>query len=179
MHTGYTQQHTQTYQRGFTFVETLVAITVLVMAVVGPMYLSSQGLRAARIARDQINANYLAQEGIEYIRYRRDNNVLAGSTWLTGLELCKGDGCTIDIWTDTIAPCTVGEECPILMKENTGQYGYGDGSTDEWLQTKFTRWISVQETSPEKEALVSVTISWQDGMLNRQHTLTETLQNWQ
>ncbi|GMU74463.1 MAG: hypothetical protein AMXMBFR44_6600 [Candidatus Campbellbacteria bacterium] len=172
--------NTSVFNGGFTFVETLVAISVLLVAVAGPLFLASQGLRAARIARDQISANYLAQEAVEYVRFRRDNNALQGNTWLTGLSLCT-TGCTIDIYTNDIAACPVGTECPVLFQEDTGKYGYGSGagSEEEWIETKFTRWILIDEAVANQEAQLEVTISWQDGAIERQYTITETLMNWQ
>lgn len=171
---------------GFTFIETLVAISILVLAVVGPMYLASQGLRAARIARDQINANYLAQEAIEYIRYRRDNNTLKGNWWLTQISTCETQKCMIDVYeTEGILLCPSDQKtCPqVMFEESTGKYGHDNGSNFDllttWANTKFTREVTVDETIPDQEATVSVTITWKDGVLDRSYTLSEQLLNWQ
>src|SRR3989338_9606391 len=61
---------------GFTLIETLVAVTILTFAVVGPMFTASRSIVAAQLANDQITASYLAQEGIEYVREVRDNAYL-------------------------------------------------------------------------------------------------------
>ena len=50
--------------KGLTLVETLVAISVLLMAVVGPMVIYSKSITNTRYAGDQITAYYLAQEGM-------------------------------------------------------------------------------------------------------------------
>lgn len=178
--------HSSFYSRGFTFVESLVAISILLLAVVGPLFLASQGLRAARIARDQINANYLAQEVIEYIRYRRDTNALtAQDDWLAGLSDCIApNSCRIDVTadlpTDTIALCSGdGGACPVInFNDTTGEYGYGDGQA--WVETKFVRTISIDTSAaPTREAAVTVTITWKDGMINRTYPVTENLMNWE
>ena len=52
----------------FTLVETLIAISIVTIAISGPMLSASRALIAANIARDQLTASYLAQEGIEYVR---------------------------------------------------------------------------------------------------------------
>lgn len=82
--------------RGFTLIETLVAISILVLALTGPLTIISQALRSAYYSRDQIVAFYLAQEAVEYIRNVRDENSLkTGATvdsWLNGIGLisqCK------------------------------------------------------------------------------------------
>jgi type II secretory pathway pseudopilin PulG len=63
-------------EAGFTIVETLVAISILTIALTGPLAIVAQSLRASFYSRDQVTAYYLAQEAIEYIRNTRDNNSL-------------------------------------------------------------------------------------------------------
>lgn len=87
--------------RGFTLIETLVAISILVLALTGPLTIISQALRSAYYSRDQIVAFYLAQEAVEYIRNVRDENSLKTGalvdSWLNGIGLinqCKTAGGT-------------------------------------------------------------------------------------
>ncbi len=76
-------------RRGFTLIETMIAITILTLAMVGPLYTASRSIVAAQTARDQLTASYLAQEGIEYARMMRDNQYLSAysvnSTNVAGL----------------------------------------------------------------------------------------------
>ncbi|MFA6476546.1 MAG: prepilin-type N-terminal cleavage/methylation domain-containing protein [Candidatus Paceibacterota bacterium] len=51
--------------KGFTLIETFVAITILMIVVLGPMSLLSTALRDSRYVGDEITATYLAQEGVE------------------------------------------------------------------------------------------------------------------
>ena len=67
---------TKTSQAGMTLIETLVAITILTVAIVSPMSLTMQSLSASYYARDQVIAFNLAQEAIESLRARRDANIL-------------------------------------------------------------------------------------------------------
>jgi len=62
---------------GFTLIETLVAITILTLAISGPLFTANRAIVAAENARDQLTALYLAQEGVEYVRMMRDNSYLA------------------------------------------------------------------------------------------------------
>ena len=48
--------------RGFTLIETLVAISLLMVAIVAPMSLTARSLATAYYARDQITAFHLAQK---------------------------------------------------------------------------------------------------------------------
>jgi prepilin-type N-terminal cleavage/methylation domain-containing protein len=92
--------------QGFTIIETLVAIFILLISITGPMVFSQNGLRAAFQSRDQITAFYLAQDAIEYVKNIRDHNVLDRNVnWLDGLQECEADGigdygCTIDTTID-------------------------------------------------------------------------------
>lgn len=66
----------RTSARGFTLLEALVAVTILVLAVAGPFYAATIVLNNVLLATDRTTASYLAQEGIEYIHMMRDNTFL-------------------------------------------------------------------------------------------------------
>jgi Tfp pilus assembly protein PilV len=80
--------------KGFTIIETLVAITILMLALTGPLVIIAQALKASFFSRDQITAFYLAQESVEYIRNLRDETSLSSDItsdqWLSGI---LGDDC--------------------------------------------------------------------------------------
>jgi prepilin-type N-terminal cleavage/methylation domain-containing protein len=60
-------------QSGFSLVETLVAITILLIVITGPLTLVSNSARSTNFANDQVMANFLAQEGLELAQAARDN----------------------------------------------------------------------------------------------------------
>lgn len=57
--------HYHTTQSGYSLVEVLVSISVLLIATVGPMAIATQGLKSSQFALEQNTAYFLAQEGIE------------------------------------------------------------------------------------------------------------------
>jgi len=157
---------------GFTLVESLVAISIVLIAIVGPLSIVSKNLAFARFARDQITAFYLAQEAVEFVRNTRDNNILAGSDWLNGLSACMGSTCIIDSPANTTASC--GASCDPLKLSNSGIYGYLSG-----VNTNFTREIVINEISDNIEATIDVTVLWTGGQLQRNFTIREHILNWQ
>lgn len=140
---------------GFTLVETMVAITVLLLAIVGPMTLAQQGISSSRASKNQITAYYLAQEAFEYVRNQRDYNILNGKNLLFGLANCLGDSCIIDSINDDVSAC--GASCDLLRESPEGLFGY-DGS---WTETDFRRKVFIVPSGMNSdEIVVEVTMSW-------------------
>ena len=58
--------------QGFTLIETFVAITVLMIVVIGPLSVLTKMISDGLFAQNQITASYLAQEGMDMIINIRD-----------------------------------------------------------------------------------------------------------
>jgi prepilin-type N-terminal cleavage/methylation domain-containing protein len=157
--------------RGFTLIETLVAITILVSAVAAPLTLAFRGLIAAQFTKSQIIASYLAQDAVEYVRNIRDENVIRNRAWLTGLETC-GSGCKVDSPNSTVDSCS-GSSCLIKKDSSSSLYGH----KSQWDDTIFSREVTVTSINSD-EAVISVTVNWQQGIVPRVYTLKETIFNW-
>lgn len=69
------QKNAFTYRQGFTLLETVVALTVILAAVVGPVSLITRGLVTFSLSKNKVIAANLAQEGIELVRLIRENNI--------------------------------------------------------------------------------------------------------
>ena len=176
------------FKKGFTLVETMVAISILMLGILGPLSIASSGLRNSLFAKDQVTAYYLAQEGIEYVRYVRDNNYLKKNDWLGGLSDCTEQyGCAVDTekWFTTnisvTTKCT-STDCgndDLLYKINSNQH-YTHQSGSENTATPFTRIIKVENTPntpTDKEIKVTSTVTWQTGAGQKSFTLTENVFN--
>ncbi len=60
-------------QSGFSLVETLVAVSLLLIIIVGPMSISAKTAKSANFATEQTQAFFLAQEGLELAQKARDD----------------------------------------------------------------------------------------------------------
>src|SRR3989344_2300086 len=164
---------------GFTLIETMVAVTILTVAVVAPMSLTMRSLSSAYYARDQIAAFHLAQAAIEAVRSVRDGNILRNALGnpidlLNGISSVNGDPFTIDTRDNSMM--LFSGVCPPL-KTDGSLYGYGAGSG--WATTRFTRSVRAQFVTGVDEVRVSVTISWRSGAFQaRTFTISENLYRW-
>lgn len=143
-----------TIHKGFTLVETLVAISVLLLVVIGPMTVAQKGIQNAYFANDQMTAVFLAQEAIEAVREVRDKRALAvydnpnGNTagWISSLCPATGDPCELayDMSTSGVvsfgACSSANNNCALLYDAETGRYSHTDGDT-----SPFTRIVTVGE----------------------------------
>lgn len=172
-------------ERGFTILETLVAIFILVLSVTGPMVFAQSGLRTAFLARDQITAFFLAQDAIETIKNIRDDNALEGENWLEGIFVCSeaiSEDCLITI--DTTQAVPVVEECESgvctnLKNDEDGRFGYtfgGGGYND----SRFTRNVYLREIVENQEMQIVVEVTWTSNVRvgNSRIVVQENIYNW-
>ncbi len=127
--------------KGFTIIETLIAVAILMIAIVGPLTIAHRGLIAAITAREQITANYLAQDAMEYLKNIRDGalieeDVAAGEFWWiegvndNGLECNESPTpskrCTIDTITGTQAECSGSSNCGLLYLDSEQRFTHAN-----------------------------------------------------
>ncbi len=68
--------YTNIKNQGFSLVETLVAISILLLVVTGPMTISMRTAKSTSFATEQVQAFFLAQEGLELAQKGRDDLLL-------------------------------------------------------------------------------------------------------
>ncbi|MGB3922153.1 MAG: prepilin-type N-terminal cleavage/methylation domain-containing protein [Minisyncoccia bacterium] len=171
----------KSFGRGFSLVESLVAIVILITAITGVSSAVRTAISSYTFSRDQITAFYLAQEGFEFIRNMRDENALNNRNWLTGIasninDPCWfGNACIVDPINSTVPTrCSAIESCPLLRQDATNLF-YGHNGA--WSETKFRREIIITQVDA-KEISVLVTINWMHGSTNQEFQARENILNW-
>ncbi len=101
--------------KGFTLIETLGAVMLLSIALVGPMVIAEKGLQTSLTAKDQNSAFNIAQDAVEFVRFARDTNCLAAgaagltpcpaANWLSGGGLSNTVNLTPCLSTDGSKTC--------------------------------------------------------------------------
>lgn len=181
-------------ERGFTIIETLVALTIFTMAITGMLVLTGQGVLGTSYAKNRLTAGFLAQEAIELFRYARDTTILNNPStgWDTYIvPFANGNcqegsvGCAIDtrilVSNDpaqmflNIVSCA-SASCTLYYDDTTGSYSNQVLGTP----TVFTRSITVSPVSfgTSQFVRVTATVSWKEGSGTRSLSATENLFDW-
>ena len=172
--------------RGFTLVETLIAISIFSVSIVALMSFLSQNISNAGYAKKKIIATYLAQEGIESVRNMRDSYIFYSDTtsndwnkFKVKLNPCNlGNECGFNnsVYTDNpnfIFKCSSNPNgCKLYL--NDGNYNTNSVGNDSGYSRKIR-----MDTISADEVKVFSTVSWsQPGGLPYTITLSESLFNW-
>lgn len=192
--------------KGFTLIETMLAVFMLTVALDGFFTLISNSLFSARYSRNEITANYLLQEATDYIRNDRDTvafqNINPGTDdgWNNFQKKYKDGGCfgtfspgengcyiePADITSSPkacdLASTTFGTlNCPLFYYDENASgndfYTYIDNGKPP---VNFKRRVLMQ-VNPNRtdEVDVKVTVEWLNGNLVRSRSLVTSLLNWQ
>lgn len=180
--------------KGFSLVETLVAITLLAVALVGPFIAVRNALTGSYIARDQLIASMLAQEGMEYLRSIRDNNYLASPQrdWLDGFSAAARDACfgaspsgvcTVDPTRGDFHGDSSGMQeyasvsaAPVLKLSSTNLYNQQPATATN-VDTQFKRTVVMQSLSAT-EVRITITVSWSRSGQSYSTVVTDVLRDW-
>ncbi|MFZ2831898.1 MAG: prepilin-type N-terminal cleavage/methylation domain-containing protein [Minisyncoccia bacterium] len=171
-------------REGFTLVETLVAIAILLIAVVGPISLIGNAIHNLYYAKDEMIAINLAQEGIEVVRQKRDSNLLSNTAWDTGFAPVAGGAVKdyiVDATTGTLTACTIVTPCgvtqtPVYLDTTTGFYKQASTPPVGPIKTQFSRRISVSGIGNERA--VTTTVIWKTGGTNGTVSVSENIFKW-
>lgn len=157
------------YSRGFTLVETIIAMAVIITGFLGVLALFSNIMSSFSMIRDGLVASSLAQEGIELARNARDNNWLSKPRrpWTEGV---LNSGSCVDIDHATLFSCLSSE---LYFDDARGVFTH----TVTASPTVFSRSVAATAVSTD-ELRVVATLSWSRRGIPFSFAVEEHLFNW-
>lgn len=176
------------HKKGFTLVETLVAVTIFTVSLTALVAVTSRGVFDTNFSKNKITASYLAQEGIELVRNVRDSRSIQEQTFLQVIDgLCSGSDCQIEIepldpYNGIYACGDAGEIDPdsgcsfLLYDTDSGFYTY---TVSPGVETSlFSRRISIEPVAEGLGMIVRSQVFWRQGESLRDAVYTEVLYDW-
>lgn len=179
--------------KGFTLVETMVAVFILAFIVSVLLGLIAQSLYNFKYNQNEMTANYLIQEATDYIRNDRDSLMLGASSqdaWnifkshYTSCQTTNGcsiDKVTVDPSSTNIHSCK-SSGCPFIKYDSASSDIYYSETGNNGVITTFRRKIEYKESelSGVSGDLVSfrITVYWKNGNIDKSKTLTISLTRW-
>ncbi len=170
-------------QSGFSLVETLVAITILLIVIIGPMTIISSTANSTSFASEQVVAFFLAQEGAELAQKARDDAVLpvfltTNNGWQTFSDTNTGalyedcfssTGCGLWVGEDTAGTIQTpslcaSSGCPLYYNAATNNVRARYTHANTGTLTEFTRTIKFETVSANEIRVIS-TVQWFNGSL--------------
>lgn len=147
------------------------------IAISGPLTAAFRAMTASVSARDQMTANFLAQDAIEYIRNVKDNNVDSDAVGVDGplyiLDRCEGieNKCSIDTLQSSpsvaiVKGCDTATGC-VLYKKQDGKLTHDSSGN---VPTKFKRYFYITNKLAQSAQAV-VEVEWQTGAYNTTRTI--------
>lgn len=177
--------------QAFTLVETLVAVSVLLLVVVGPLTITTRTTKSATFASEQVIAHFLAQEGLELAQKGRDEFLLAHyqapttvtnpwtrftqSGWFWGVcqATLNPGGCGLSLASNgqiaTPVDCdAAANNCAVRLSTQPGtdRVIYRHGAANS-VATPYTRVIHFYDVGGTRDPQIRVvsTVTWRSGNL--------------
>ena len=174
--------------KGFTLVETLIAITLVTVGLLGAVTLIIYAISVTSLVRGKLIASQLAQEGVEVVRNIRDNNWLAGKigddNWYYGLNIGKcvpilSDENPAGNWELTSFSDS---KSIVYFNEDDlfyGQSGNGPFASGNWGVAPFNlkRWLDITYVNNRLEVVSH--IDWSEKGKTHSFEIKDYLYNWQ
>lgn len=165
--------------RAFTLIEVVIGVTIMSIVIVAVAGLVLSTLAANRRNIQSVQAVYLAEDGVEIMRYIRDSNWLQNYSWDGGEK----------IWSGNFGLDDFDDKKTLYLKETPKCPPCWGFSQDPELITlsggvQYERSIAVKRVIDEDGAKndgiyeLLVRIQWEDKGKERSYVLSTYLSNW-
>lgn len=157
---------------GFSLIEVMVSISLLLIALVGPMTFFARSSQSTEIANDRAIATFLAQEGAELIQKLRDDRSLQDffdvnndgwNDFLADVADCVASPCGVSI-TDaggvTVIDCE-SNSCVLRYDADATRARFNHTSGDA---TQFTRLVQLNPVGTREVEILS-RVEWDTTVL--------------
>ena len=152
------KKNNQKFQTGFTLLEVIVGIYIIVMSLTGSLALITYVLANTNASVSRVIAANLAQEGLEVMRNMRDLSEGAGGLpgWNYWFSCqCNPVAGNWRVQYNDTANLSSNWDSYLLYDPATGLYQYQTGTA-----TPFKRKINVQYLASGVEAIVTSEVTW-------------------
>ena len=168
------------FRLGFTLIETLVALSIFTVSILGLFGVLTRGSADINYAKQKMAASYLAQEGIEYVRNMRDTYVLYEKDFIqfrNDLNPCtsNGNACGFDtVFPHDVTGCNQFNGCRLYINSNGGYDTISSG-----IPSNFIRKIWKENVgNGQDQVKIFSTVEWTQGSGTHNVTFSEDLLNW-
>lgn len=164
--------------QGQILVESIVAVSIGVLAITGVLSLLTSSLGVNRDVAQRLTATYLASEGVEITKSLIDKNYVRGEAWNAGLS----DGSYEFVYnvSDGASSKIGGEESTrkLYFNLSNGVYNYDNSE----VETNFIRTVKLANVSIGSEIArieVSSNVKWiERGGSNKEITIEDHFYRW-
>lgn len=169
----------------FTLIETLIAITLMTVVITAVTGLILSTLLANSRNLHSLQATYLAQEGIEALRYMRDSNWLQNYDWDGGSTLwgddfeAGGSGKTVYVSSTACASTLSSHPCFELSSDpDVGTVTLEENGTVYTRSLELTAVDDADGDPSTEQSQLTATVSWDEKGIERSVQISTYLTNW-
>lgn len=139
-------------QKGQLMVEAMVAVSLMLVGLLGIFGVLSRALGLARVAADQYIGVNLASEGIEVAKNILDTNIEQGNAWNFGFQVGTA---YVDYNSENLLDCSDGD---LFFDPVTGLYNCDGNGRPSKYSRELT--ITIPEGEADKYLKVVSTVRW-------------------
>jgi prepilin-type N-terminal cleavage/methylation domain-containing protein len=178
-------EHKIKKQSGFSLIETMAAVLIIVIGMVGVLSLVAQNIKAQNINKNELIASQLAQEGLEITRWKRDRSLASGSNWQNFKNIFINGGSfdgsfIIDYFGNIKLSVDIIDEFDAKLNINNAADFYCHYSMDSTNcpsnPSIFSRLIEITDNVDYLD--VKCTVQWQERGQPKQYVASTLLYDW-